>query len=131
MGLYVTPTGGESTGVLIFNEEHKLSNISQPFCSYYTSGTQYSLLSTPSLFLSNINFSNVYSNLQFGLAQLSSIQESGDGDITVSPELTNYLEDLNSQILTLAYVTNCVTEQDNVTDALYSAEQSKKRMLCA
>lgn len=114
-----------STGsYLIFPAAKVLSNVSVPYCSYYTSASNYSASPTAAVFLSNINFAPVYANIQAGLSNITVLASSNIG-YSNSPELTAYINTLQSQVSQLGFIANCVTEQTGVTEELYAA---KKRL---
>jgi len=120
MALYITPiVSGQAAPVAIFNTSNLMSNISTPYCSYYTSGSR---LATADLFLSNINFYPVYSNVQGGLSNMIRANSLAT-TFSNSQQFTSYMSNLQGQIQALAFVANCVTEQTDPTDALYSAQK--------
>jgi hypothetical protein len=101
----------------LFPASHMLSNMPASYCSYYTSGSK--AASTADIFLINLNFSNVYNNVQRGI---SAVDGYVTAKLNISPTAatTAYLNDLNIQVQQLAYVANCISEQTNATDSLYS-----------
>jgi hypothetical protein len=136
MALSITPyaNGQAGTAVVLFQNATLLTNASNAYCSYYTSGSNFSGFSNSQQFLSNLNFTNTYSNLQTGLSVLTSAIEykntylrsnpSHTYTFSNSPSLNTHMANLKTQIRQLAFVANCVTEQADVTDALYSAKES-------
>lgn len=122
MALYITPNvNGQAAPIAIFNNSNLMSNISAPYCSYYTSGSNANA-ATATVFLSNINFPAVYANVKGGLSAMMTAN-SPPKDFTTSPAFTTYMSNLQGQIQSLAFVANCVTEQTDPTDALYSAKK--------
>jgi hypothetical protein len=120
MALYITPSvNGQGAPSAIFNSSPLLSNITAPYCSYYTSGSR---LATADLFLSNINFPAVYANVKAGASNIIRAN-TPPKTFTKSPEFTSYMSNLQGQMQSLAFVANCVTEQTDPTDALYSAKK--------
>lgn len=101
----------------LFPASPMLSNMPASYCSYYTSGSQ--AASTADIFLINLNFSNVYNNVQRGI---SAVDGYVTAKLNISPTAatTAYLNDLNIQVQQLTYVANCISEQTNATDSLYS-----------
>jgi hypothetical protein len=137
MSLYITNyiNGASSNLILIFpKNDAVLTNTSRPHCSYYTSGSNISGFSTPGEFLDNLAFSNTYSNVQAGLTNITRaisdkniyLRSNASHTYTFSnsPDLVTYIATLKRQIRELAFVANCVTEQADFTDDLYSAKES-------
>jgi len=121
MALSVTTPKGSH---IIFPSATVLSNVSVPYCSYYTSASNYSVSPTANQFLTNINFAPVYANIQKGLTNITALATSNIS-YTNSPEITAYINTLDSQVSQLGFIANCVTEQTGVTEELYAA---KKRL---
>jgi len=116
MALYVINQADQSTHQL-FPASPVFSNMSASYCSYYTSGPN--VPSTASLFLSNINFPNIYANLNAGIASASALVKANTPFIPTTAA-TTYITALTAQVQQLAYVANCMTEQTDATDSLYS-----------
>ena len=121
MALSVTTPKGSH---IIFPSATLLSNVSVPYCSYYTSASNYSSHPTANLFLSRINFAPVYANIQRGMSNIT-VLSSSNIIYSNSPEITAYINTLHSQVSQLGFIANCVTEQAGVTEELYAA---KKRL---
>jgi hypothetical protein len=96
--------------------------VNVPYCSYYTSASNYSASPTASLFLSNINFAPVYATIQTGLSN-SIVLASSNIVYSNSPEITAYINTLQTQVSQLGFIANCVTEQAGVTEELYAAKK--------
>jgi hypothetical protein len=101
----------------LFPGSPMLSNMPASYCSYYTSGSK--AAATADIFLINLNFSNVYNNVQRAIS-------AADGYVTAkmniipTPSTTSYINDLNIQVQQLTYVAHCIAEQTDATDSLYS-----------
>lgn len=119
MALYVTAS---ASNIEIFPARDVLSNINRQYCSYYTSGTN--AFASSELFLSNLNFPAVYTNIKAGLSNIQAKILSSNPTFTETAPLTAYLNTMRSNMLSLGFVANCVEEQTDVTDALYSAQKT-------
>ena len=117
MVLYVTTSSGAQHAV--FPSSTALSNLDRNYCSYYTPGSGFS---TADIFLTNINFSNTYANVQTGIGNLQEIIAQSNS-FTIPSDTSNYISTLNSQIQRLVFVSNCITEQTDSTDALFAAKK--------
>lgn len=91
--------------------------MSASYCSYYTSGSN--APATASLFLSKLNFPNVYANVNAGISAANGLVRSKVSFIP-STATASYITSLTGQVQQLAYVANCMTEQTDATDSLYS-----------
>ena len=118
MALYVINQADQSTAQLFpASTEFNMPKMTASYCSYYT-GTDNNA-STPTLFLETLNFPNVYANVQAGIVALSNFQ-TRKIVITPTTATTTYITNLNSQVQKFAYVANCIAEQNDATDSLYS-----------
>jgi len=116
MALYVINQADQSTHQL-FPASPTLSNISASYCSYYTSGSNFPATATD--FLTKLNFPSVYANAQAGLTASSGFIVANKPFVPNTATAT-YLQSLNTQVQQLTYVANCVSEQTDATDSLYS-----------
>ena len=115
--------------ITIFNSRILLSNVNQPYCSYYKSQP----FSNADGFLSNLNFSNVYKNVSDGLGEIIVANAKASNRLTENPNnpftyvipeaLNNYMIDLKRSVFSLAFVANCVTELRDPSEDLYKATQ--------
>jgi len=117
MVLYVTTSSGATTA--LFPNSNAMSNIDRPYCSYYTPGSSFS---TADLFLTNINFSNTYENVKAGIVNIHEILAQSNS-FSIPSDTTTYISTLQSQIQKLVFVSNCITEQTDSTDALFAAKK--------
>jgi hypothetical protein len=116
MALYVINQADQSTHQL-FPASPVFSNMSASYCSYYTTGSN--VPSTATQFLAKLNFSNVYANLQSGIASASALV-TGNTSFIASTAVTSYITALTGDVQQLAYVAHCIAEQNDATDSLYS-----------
>lgn len=134
MSLYITPYENNvaKPTVTIFPNNKVLKNVNQAYCTHYTSGSNARNFSNADEFLSNLDFSNVRANVQAGLSAIivanataTKWLSSNTGTYTLSnsPQLTTYIDNLKTSVLSLAFVANCVTEQKDPTEDLYKAKQ--------
>lgn len=105
--------------VTIFPTQAVLSNISSRYCSYYTAGSNLSAFSNADAFLSNINFSNVYTNIQAGISNIN-VLTSSNTPFSNTVAMQTYRNNIDVQLQQLSFVANCVTEQTDMTESLYS-----------
>ena len=116
MALYVINQADQSTAQL-FPASPVFSNMSASYCSYYTTASN--VPATASLFLSKLNFSNVYTNVQAGIVAAANLINNNK-DFTPTTSTSTYLTNLNTQVQQFAYVANCIAEQNDYTVSLYS-----------
>jgi hypothetical protein len=121
MALHVF-TGGTGATSTIFPDTVTFSNISKRYCSYYSSYSNFNAFQSADGFLSNINFFAVRSNVQQGATNIDTLLK-GNASIASSSNLDAYLAQLNTNILQLGYIANCVSEEYDVTDELYAAKK--------
>lgn len=119
MPLYVKASGND---IELFPGSNVLSNLERKYCSYYTSGSN--SFPTVEAFLSNHNFQNVKTNIQAGLSNIQTKILSSNLEFSYTPQLSNYLNTMRTDMLSLGFVANCVKEQTAVNDALYSAKKT-------
>lgn len=118
MALYVINQADQSTAQLFpASTQFNMEKMTASFCSYYTAADKVS--STATLFLESLNFPNVYANIQAGIVALTNFQ-SNKVLVTPTTATTTYITSLNSQVQKLAYIANCIAEQNDATDSLYS-----------
>jgi hypothetical protein len=135
MSLYTTPyeDGAPKSTVTIFQNDKVLRNVNQAYCTYYTSGSNDRNFSNADAFLTNLDFSNVRSNVQSGLSAIIvanatatrwlSSNAGKTYTFSNSVALSNYMTQLKSSVSSLAFVANCVTEQKDPSEDLYKAKQ--------
>jgi hypothetical protein len=119
MPLYVTVSGNT---IEVFPGSNVLSNIDKQYCSYYTSGSN--VFPTVERFLSYHNFPAVKTNILDGLSNIQTKILSSNVEFSYTSPLSNYLNTMRTDMLSLAFVANCVKEQTAVNDALYSAKKT-------
>ena len=120
-----TPTPDKTMDFAVFPDSTMLSNVSNRACSYYTAKGKNS-----DVLLSNINYSNVLTNIEDGLVNLKSYMPYVDGtdttksftNLSIKPDLTEYINNMNKDILQLGFIANCLTEALGAT-ALGATEQ--------
>lgn len=117
MALTVTTATGSNA--VLFPNSSVLSNITTPYCSYYTSGNSGSN-DTADAFLRKINFPAVRANVDAGIANAQLLVAKG---FTATPTTVNYMSNLQTQVQQLAYVSNCIADQADSTDALFAAKK--------
>jgi hypothetical protein len=112
------------TSRIVFIDDNRLRNVSNRTCSYYTANAR----DTDAL-LSNINYSNVLNNINFGLMilnyykQVLTVDSSWITRESIQPALSKYIEDMNAQMLQLGFIANCVTEALGATEQVFTAEK--------
>jgi hypothetical protein len=127
---FIDPTTKLTTSSRIFSSDIDLSNVTVPYCSYYTSAENFSARPTPNAFLQYVNFPNVYSSIQSALGNTNTLLFSNQ---TIQPNknLSAFLNKLDTQVLKLGYISNCVTEKPDLTEKLFAVnkdlEVSKER----
>lgn len=117
MALTVTTATGSNA--VLFPNSTVLTNIATPYCSYYTAGNSASN-DTADTFLRSINFPVVHANVQAGIANAQMLSSNA---FTATPPTVNYINTLHTQVQQLAYVSNCITDQADSTDALFAAKK--------
>jgi hypothetical protein len=106
----------------IFSSSATLSNVTVPYCSHYTSAANFSARPTADAFLRHVNFPTVYANIQSALDKTNTLIFS-NVNFTPSDKLAKYLTTLDTQVLQLGYVSNCVTEKPDLTDKVFQANK--------
>jgi len=117
--------GGDTITTPILDTTVLFSNLG------FTTCTPYVAFSNATTLLSNLNFNTVLSNVQAGqqkttprgIGGASNFPSLANGvTFTMSPALTTYMAGLQSNLLQLAYINNCITEQFNTTSSLPAAQ---------
>jgi hypothetical protein len=116
---YTDPKTAAKSTAVIFQNTQLFSNVTVPYCSHYTSESSFLARPSPGTFLTYLNFSNVYSNIQSALVKVNTLIFS---NITFTPttQLETFLGKLDTQVLQLGYIANCVTEKPDLTEKLFS-----------
>jgi hypothetical protein len=119
---YMDPQTKMNDSAIIFQNTQVLSNVKVPYCSHYTSEANFTARPTPDLFLKYVNFQNVYESLETALVNLNTLLFSNI-TFTTNPTFDSFLAKLDTQVLQLGYIANCVTEKPDLTDKLFEANK--------
>ena len=119
----VTGSNGISSSVTIFPTSQSLSNISLRTCSSYMKQLQ----ASPDYytFLEYYGFNKLYRNLQTGLSNLSA---QGSLAQTNTGNMSTYLTNVNQDISSFAFITNCVTESADPVETVGELKKAKKEL---
>jgi len=120
-GVNIVRTGAAETKT-IFPTTELFRNLYTTCAPYITAASATD--ATAQSFLSNINFNTVRSNLlaaQVNVAVL--LADSNVTSIAYTDSLTTYTSNLQPQLLQLGFLSKCLSEQTDSTDALFTAKQ--------